>query len=539
MAHLQFREGDRLLFMHQLQPGRTMIGRSDRCDVALPSDSVSRTHCILERRTEGWWIQDRSRHGTMVNGETVRRSLLADGDDLVLGIYTARFSLGATEDLTHSAPTATRPPPMPAVHEELVDVTDNEIALSRAAIRFTRGPLEGRTILLLQPRTTIGGPGAQVELDADMPRNAGYIRVIRSRVMVEPSGAAMFLAGTRVRDVTPALPGEEVRIGDHAFVVDVLTDSLPVREREAFGDMVGTTPVIRQVFGLLTRMAAHDAHVLLTGASGTGKELAARGLHDCGTRHDGPFIAVNCAGIPETLFESELFGHEKGSFTGATQRQDGAFHRANGGTLFLDEIGELKPDAQAKLLRALELGEVRRVGSSSPEYPDVRIVAATNRDLGQMVSEGLFRSDLLFRLTVLVVRLPALARRLEDVPLLATTLLARTHPGVHMSEAALEALMTYDWPGNVRELKNVLTRAYVMGGNPIEPEHLSFNPWAFEDEPPAIPGRNLIDEQEKTALIRALRRHAGNRTKAAQELGIPRSSLLYKMKRLGVSVARR
>ena len=531
MPHLHFHEGGRALFVHLLRTGRTVMGRSDRCDLALPSESVSRIHAVVERRLDGWWLTDRSKHGTRVNGQAVESWQLADGDEIAIGIYSARFSL--REDETLRAPTATRPV-MPAIHEELVDLRADGFSAGRAELRFTRGPHEGTCVLLQSARTTLGGPGSAVVLGPDVPRAAAHVRVVRGRVMVEPGDAAVFLAGVRVREIVPALPGEEIRIGQYSLVVDVKTvDEAPTLD--GFGEMVGRTEPMRRLFGVLARVAAHDAPVMLTGDSGTGKELAARAIHETSPRADAPLVAVNCAAIPETLMESELFGHEKGSFTGAAARMDGAFHRAAGGTLFLDEVGELSLGAQAALLRALESGEIRRVGGAAPEFPDVRVVAATHRNLPEMVTSGKFRQDLYFRLAVLTVRMPALKERMADLPLLARALLERNHPGARLTEEAVVALKTYDWPGNVRELRNVLTRAVVLTGPLIGPGDLTFNPWAFDGEPVGKPGLPAEDPERKE-VVDALRRAAGNRTHAANLLGIPRSSLLYKMKKHGIDV---
>jgi transcriptional regulator with AAA-type ATPase domain len=531
MPQLHFHSHGRDLFVHPLREGRTVIGRSDRCDIALPGEAISRVHCALERRTEGWWLYDRSRHGVRVNGLAVERHLLADQDEIVLGPYSARFSMQSERSLR--SPTASTPL-VSAVHEDLVEVTESGFAACRAELHFTRGPQEGRTILLQQPRTSLGGPGASLHLDDNLPANSVIVRVVRGRAMIEPADAPAFLSGVRVREITPAVVGEEVRVGQHGFAVNIATVEQASPEMHSFGEMVGTTPGMRRLFGVLNRMAAHDHPALLTGESGTGKELAAQGLHTCGLRSEGPFIAINCASIAESLFESELFGHIKGAFTGATQQQDGAFHHANGGTLFLDEIGELKLELQAKLLRALESGEVKRVGSSVAEYPDVRVVCATNRDLPAMCREGLFREDLYFRLAVLTVGLPPLRDRAEDIRHLATTLLERNHPGSVLANDAANALEHYEWPGNIRELRNVLTRATVLGGPVITPSDLSFNPWAFEDSPRAKKA-NAQDAERKT-IIAALKEHGGNRTRAARDLGMPRSSLLYKMNKYGISV---
>jgi len=533
MPQLHFREGHRALFVHVLRAGRTVLGRSDRCDVALPSESVSRVHCTIEGRPDGWLVRDRSRHGTKLNGAEVDGGALQDGDELQVGDYTITFVEAVDPRLR--SPTATAPLTS-AIHEELVEGTESGVALARAQLRVTRGPHEGRTIVLKQVRTGIGGPGAEVELDAQLPRGAAYVRVVRGRPMIEPGHAAVFLAGTRVREITPALRGEEVRIGEHGLVVELAPIAREGREIEVFGEMVGHSAPMRRLFGALSRIAAHDAPVLLVGESGTGKELAARALHGGGPTADGPFVAINCAAIAQTLVESELFGHEKGAFTGASSRQDGAFHHADGGTLFLDEIGEMKIDLQAKLLRALESGEVRRVGSGAPTFPDVRVVAATNRNLVQAVKRGAFRQDLYFRLAVLTVRMPPLRERRSDIGPLAAALLARHHPGATLTSEAVRMLETHDWPGNVRELRNVLTRAVVMSGEHIAAASLTFNPWAFDDDPspPLLAEPPQAELPERARLVAALAAEDGNRTRAARALGFPRSTLLYKMRKHGI-----
>lgn len=526
MPHLLLSQGDRPLLTHMLRPGRTVIGRSDRSDIALPSNALSRTHCTVEQRPEGWLLTDRSRHGITVNNIAAERYWLEDGDVVKLGEYhmafreTAVINEFATETLNRK----------PRPHEEIVEVGVDGIAAVYVVLRILRGPQAGSTHVLKRDRTSIGGKGSQFELNASLPKNAFYVRVVRGRALVEPGAAAVFLAGSRVRQVVPALFGEQIRCGEHAMVVESQTLQESV-EQPTFGDMVGASPVMRKLFGVLSRIAGHDAPALIVGPSGTGKELTARGLHDTGLRAGGPFIAVNCAGIPHTLFESELFGHEKGAFTGASERRDGAFHRAHGGTLFLDELGELALDAQAKLLRVLESGEVRRVGGGTPEYPDVRIVAATNRDLTSMIVSGSFREDLYFRLAVLSVSLPPLSERVGDIPLIADALLRRNHPDAVLTPGARTALSAYNWPGNIRELRNVLTRAYVLAGPRIDAADLSFNPLVFDRAPARPTARTPLGREQIEA---ALARVNGNRTKAAAQLGLPRSSLLYRMRKLGL-----
>jgi transcriptional regulator with PAS, ATPase and Fis domain len=299
--------------------------------------------------------------------------------------------------------------------------------------------------------------------------------------------------------------------------------------------MVGECKMMLSVFGVLRRISAHHFPVLITGESGTGKELAAAGIHEHSMRASGPFVPVNCGAIAATLFESELFGHEKGAFTDASAQKDGAFHAADGGTLFLDEIGELPEAAQAKLLRALESGEVRRVGGTEVQYPDVRVVAATNRDLAADVREGRFREDLFFRLNVLSVELPALRERPSDLPLLCALLCRTLHPEAHVTEEAIGVLGKHSWPGNVRELRNVLTRAYVMNGHRIDAKTLQFH--AIDSNPMGTAielGKGTLKDAEKGYIQSVLDKHNANRSAAARELGIARSTLHYKMKKLGI-----
>jgi transcriptional regulator with PAS, ATPase and Fis domain len=440
-----------------------------------------------------------------------------------------------------SGRTATMPM-VSMAHEELLEVRDESVAYVRARVVFENGPREGDAIQIDRSRISVGGRGSTIELDMSLPMNAMFVRVVRGRPMVEPGHGAAFLEDQRVREITPVMPGEIVRLGDVQFRIEPYTVEEQGKEREGFGAMVGSTPQMRKLFGTLMRMAAHDAPVLLTGESGTGKELAAAGLHEAGPRAEGPFVAINCAAVADTLFESELFGHEKGAFTGATARADGAFQRADGGTLFLDEVGEMRLDLQAKLLRTLESGEVRRIGGHEPTYPDVRVVAATNRHLPSMIREGTFRQDLYYRLEVLTVRLPPLRERREDIPAIAKALLRRNHPSARLSPDAVDALVQYDWPGNIRELRNVLTRAFVMAGDQIGVGDLTFNPWAFEETqalPAPLPTRGPEptrdrDADERGMILVALQESNGNRTAAARALGMPRSSLLYKLKRLKI-----
>ena len=312
----------------------------------------------------------------------------------------------------------------------------------------------------------------------------------------------------------------------------------------AFPGLLGSTQAMSRVFDVMNQIVDTDATVLLQGESGTGKELVARALHHAGPRRGGPFVALNCAALAEGVLESELFGHERGAFTGAHARRAGRFEAAHGGTLFLDEIGDMPLGTQAHLLRALELGEITRVGSNDPIRVDVRVIAATHRDLEGMAAEGTFREDLQFRLRVVEIRLPPLRERLADLPHLAEHFLveaAQRHgkPARSISPEALEVLMSYRWPGNVRELKNavesmvLLSRGTVIPPDVVPPYVRPVGGGA-PDVLKSLSGLRLADV-ERALVTNTLRYVGGNRERASQLLGISSRTLYRKIAEYGLS----
>jgi len=315
-----------------------------------------------------------------------------------------------------------------------------------------------------------------------------------------------------------------------------------VNDRFSFGNVLGTSERTREVLDLAGRVAASDATVLITGESGTGKELLAKGIHLASARASEPFVAVNCAAIPENLIESELFGHVKGAFTGAVRDREGKFELAEGGTLFLDEIGDLRVDLQAKILRSLQERTIDRVGGEKPVELDVRVIAATNRDLESEVRAGNFREDLYYRLSVVVLQMPPLRERKDDIPLLAEHFLKRFNPGsaARLAPDALALLTAYGWPGNVRELENVMERASVLRrGETITradlPEKLSRAAHDVKNIILNLPADGIsLEELERDLIVKALETHKGNQTRAAEFLRITRPTLIYRMEKYGL-----
>jgi len=307
---------------------------------------------------------------------------------------------------------------------------------------------------------------------------------------------------------------------------------------ESFEGMLGTSPQIQEVFSSIRKVATTEVPVLIVGESGTGKELVAQAIHRNSSRRAYPFVVINCSAIPETLLESELFGHEKGAFTGAHIQRKGRFEMARGGTLFLDEIGELSLTLQVKLLRFLEEQKIERVGGREAIVVDARVLAATNKDLNEALKEGKFREDLYYRLGVVTLSLPPLREREGDILLLATALLHRyAHENrkkiTGFTPQAIDAIKTYTWPGNVRELENRIKRAVIMAeGQKVTPVDLELTSPPTKYEKQSL--KKAREELERDLIHKALTRNKGNVTKVAEELGISRPTLYELMEKLGI-----
>ncbi len=431
--------------------------------------------------------------------------------------------------------------------------TDGSIAMVNEALArmtgFTPGELVGRTCRVLDcdgcEHERGRGAGAWCRLFAEKTtqakrctirrRDGASLPVLKKQSLLrDASGAALFAVET-LTDLSE-LEGLDRK-------VEALSRLLCAEE--GFHGMVGASAPLRRVFDLIERAAASDAPVLLTGESGTGKELAARAIHELGRRRAGPFVQLNCAALSESLLESELFGHVKGAFTGASRHRQGRFEAADGGDLFLDEIGDSPSSIQVKLLRVLETKAFERVGDNRSVNVDVRVVAATNRNLARLVAEGRFREDLFFRINVIPIHLPPLRERLDDLPGLAESFLRRLaapvgRPVPAIAPEAMRLLAAHDWPGNVRELKSALEYAFVVTDHgPIEPRHLPPTLVAGAAAPFCRPETIFRDTamrggDERERLVEALRRCGGNRSAAARLLGVSRGTVLNRMRKYGV-----
>jgi DNA-binding NtrC family response regulator len=540
-----------------------VVGRASPSDVVLEDRALSRRHARLTWRGEGLFVEDLgSTNGTLVDGERVAQATVAPSQSLSLGgvevrVHVSRFVPSASGDRA---------------------TEDFEAAV---AAELARGKVFGRATTVLAVRNAsdelrasgevewlrrLGAALRPVDRVAPYARSVGLVLVAevdelavttwvaRARAAVEPApllfGAAVAPshaddASALVQAALGALRRASLR--EIAFAPHVRTNAERREGAEASREIVIASPPMRALHATVERVARTKLPVLILGETGAGKEHVAHALHARSPRASGPFKAVNCAALPATLLESTLFGHEKGAFTGATERASGLFEQADGGTVFLDEIGELPLPAQAALLRVLETKKLVRVGGTKELEVDVRVVAATHRDLEAMVEAGTLRADLLYRLDALTLEVPALRERVEDVVPLARAFLSRARTqwetsAIDFDDAALDALCAHDWPGNVRQLKNVVERAAAMAlGACITladlPPDLAR---AARPEPTVVraeEARSLADRVEafeRQILGEVLEQTGGNQSEAARVLRIPRRTLAHKAKRLGL-----
>jgi DNA-binding NtrC family response regulator len=423
------------------------------------------------------------------------------------------------------------------------------VTFPKVRLKVLKGPDKGVSVTLVEDEILIGGAdSAQLRLtDPTVSRNHCVIRMTAKGPLLRDLGSTngSRIEGVEVREAFVPR-GATLELGHTQVRFDPLDESveLPLADSERFGRLWGRSTAMRRLFALAGRVAASDVTVLIEGETGTGKDALCEAIHQASTRTAGPLIVVDCGAVPPNLFESELFGHERGAFTGAERARAGAFEEAEGGTLFLDEIGELPLPLQPKLLRVLEAREVRRIGSTQPRKINVRVIAATNRDLREEVNRGTFRQDLYFRLEVMRLRVPPLRERPDDIPVLVEHFRSLAKPGdaaAPFSDETMRSFVAHPWPGNVRELRNAVERLTVLNDVPFtapdapDAGDADGTADAADIRVPFKDAKNaLTDRFERRYLTAMLESTGGNISEAARRAGIDRVYLLRLMGRHGL-----
>jgi transcriptional regulator with GAF, ATPase, and Fis domain len=563
------------------------VGRDAENDVAVPDPSLPPTALLLRQDGDAWAVESHRGADLTVNGRRRPSARLASGDILRIGATELRFDAAAAVSGT-PAPQGRQPALDSLVRfsERLLAANDATRLLDELldALVEVTGADKGFLILLEAGERTVRAARnlaretieATVESfsdsiirqvvesrrplvvgdalhDADWSDSSSVVNLKLCSVMCAPlmqKGevfGVIYLGNDRVAslfdegslEVLTVFASQASLLLQHALLLDALRrENVALKEAvtsRQYGDLIGAGAGMREVYRRIERVAGTDISVLVTGETGTGKEVVAREIHRRSSRADGPFIAVNCGAIPEALLESELFGHLKGSFTGATANRIGKFQAASGGTLFLDEIAEMPSALQVKLLRALQDRAVTRVGEAHPEPVDIRVIAATNRVLEEEIKRGSFREDLYYRLNVVSIRLPPLRDRMEDVPVIAKFFVQKyaREFGSRVrgfTPAALVALKRYAWPGNIRELENRVKKAVVLAEKAvIGPEDLDLRPEELE---PILPLSQAKEEFQKRYINEVLERNGGNRTKTAKDLDVDPRTIFRHLEKL-------
>jgi DNA-binding NtrC family response regulator len=545
MAELLFFRDGEMQMRSPLRQERVRLGRSSDADFVLPDKTVSRQQCEIFRKGNGWSLVDVSGRGTKVSNRTAsdRGTTLKDGDEIRLGTFSVVFS---AMDSVPLAPESTAHLKVDGATQEFATTRAGRV-VRHAQIRYRRP--EGEVVLPLRAEdgftVVIGSqPEGKETLRVDDEYvSAEHCRIVyRSGVWAlvdRKSRNGTFVENLRVIECLLGMR-TQIRVGETTLYFDQL-DENGVRGAEALPNLVTSDPAMEPVVELVRRLAPSLVPVAIHGETGVGKEVVARALHDLSARNDKPFVAINCGAIARETAESELFGHERGAFTGAEKARIGAFEEADGGTLFLDEVGELPLAIQVKLLRALERGEIRRLGGSRTQTVNVRIITATHRDLLAAVEDGSFREDLYYRLCVAPIEVPPLRQRVQDVMTLAAHFAASLSPAeteIGFESAAKAKLEAHPWYGNARELRNTIQLALLTRrGSVIAAEDLTFQPSPRRvrgSETMRSAGRTL-EEIEREAYRQALDRHSWDKRAAMEELGVPRSTFFRKIDEFGLT----
>ncbi len=535
MPSLTFYRHGQPAMRHQLKSSQVNIGRDTSCEIQLTDEDISRVHCSLIWEKGLYKIIDKSANGILVNDKEEETHDLQNGDMITVGTWRIKYEDQVEEGIRETVIRDAKP-------TKVLKFESSKKELRMESLELTIVSSDGKKKKVSTSGSIIG---ADAENDI-VVENDPYIS--GSHCAIRMDGNDFIVEDLESKNGT-YLNGEIIssaKLGDNGIItIGKTTIKYATKEyiekvrpsvMTSLGPIIGKSEKMRELFTLIERIAPSDATACIIGASGTGKELVALCIHEWGTRNAKPFVALNCGAIPSSLIESELFGHERGSFTSATAQSKGVFEQANGGTLFLDEIGEMPLDLQTRLLRVLENKHIRRIGGQADTPVNVRIITATNRDLQKSVKEKLFREDLFFRLYVVPIFLPTLSERKEDIQLLAEHFLNEMSPDgnpKHLSNGALNKLLSYDWPGNVRELKNTLQRAILLSkDNTLTKEDLTFCELSENETDPM-----QMDEQKRQTVITALENANGNTSLAARNLGVARTTLASMVKKYQIDIS--
>jgi DNA-binding NtrC family response regulator len=536
MTNLIFYKNGNVLFRHPITKEKLSIGRDPLSDIVLADREVSRLHCEIINTRGRLSVKDSSVNGTFLNNKKIKNEFLGAKDELKVGNWMILLDKGKNGNQKNTVA-------VKSAVTKIIDIDKASAANSSGGIELKiKSPTGGKTYRKSNwTKITFGTcESNDIVIDDDyISKRHCKIEFENNTLFLVDLGSTngTFYEGERISKI--AMPSRaEFRIGmtDVAAKRNGNSEKSKPAVVKRLGHMIGASDSMMEIFAIVRRVAPSDATAFITGESGTGKELVAMSIHDESGRKNKPFVAINCGAIPPNIIETELFGHEKGAFTGASQRHCGVFEQANGGTLFLDEIGEMPIDMQTRLLRVLETGSLRRIGGERDIKVDVRIVAATNQDAKQRVLEGKFREDLFFRLYIMPLHVPPLRERRADIQILArhfAKMFSAENEGKSLNAKALELLNCHQWPGNVRELKNTIQRAVIMNrGGAITASDITLTQLANSDDVRSLP----LMSQEKEAVVEALRRSGGNQTGAAHLLGIARSTMANKIKKYEIDL---
>lgn len=547
MPELIVSKNEKTLFRVPLSTQTLTIGRSQQNDLVLPDDDISRRHAEIIWNNGSFLNDLKSTGGVFVGGKKVESVKLSNGDEINIGSWKIIFNEMALSDKERENSVTTciaRIESQSSSNTRILKLSPltSSMTVMEWELELQEPQAPARRFKISKNKTVLGShPECDIVLRDDYisGKHCQFEKKGEALVVVDlHSTNGTLMNGQKIQEATVE-SGGKIKVGE--TIVTLVGKSTeekitPIRE-DRFCGLVGKSEAMQTLFGKIERVAPVDCTVLVQGETGCGKELVARALHDLSSRRKGPYVVLNCGAISPNLIESELFGHEKGAYTGAAGRRLGAFEEANGGTLFLDEIGELPLDLQPKILRALENRTIKKIGSNIEESVNVRVIAATHRNLMDEVKKGKFREDLYYRLYVVPLIIPALRDRTEDIPLLANYFLKQLSSNTPktLSPEAIKKLQDYSWPGNVREIKNVLMRSLVFAngsilqGADIELMEIDKSP----AEAISVSSGSL-DLIEKEKILQTLKEVGGNKTKAAQVLGIAKSTLFKKLRDYGL-----